>query len=44
MDTRTKATSRLLPIGELAERTGVPTTALRYYDDLGLVRPIARES
>jgi DNA-binding transcriptional MerR regulator len=37
-------TSRLLSIGELAERTGVPTTALRYYDQLGLVRPTARES
>jgi DNA-binding transcriptional MerR regulator len=44
MDTRPKATPRLLSIGELAERTGVPTTALRYYDELGLVRPTARES
>jgi DNA-binding transcriptional MerR regulator len=34
----------LLSIGELAERTGVATTALRYYDDLGLVRPAGRES
>ena len=34
----------LLSIGELAERTGVATTALRYYDDLGLVRPTARAS
>lgn len=31
-----------LSIGELAERTGVPTSALRYYDELGLVRPVAR--
>jgi len=31
-----------LSIGELSERTGVPTTALRYYDELGLVRPAAR--
>jgi len=31
-----------LPIGELAERTGVPATTLRYYDELGLVRPSAR--
>ena len=31
-------------IGELAERTGVATSALRYYDQLGLVRPGARES
>jgi DNA-binding transcriptional MerR regulator len=32
----------LRSIGELSERTGVPTTALRYYDELGLVRPAAR--
>ena len=36
--------SRLLSIGELAERTGVAVTALRYYDELGLVRPALRES
>lgn len=35
---------RLLSIGELAERSGVAATALRYYDELGLVRPIARVS
>jgi DNA-binding transcriptional MerR regulator len=34
----------LLSIGELAERTGVAATALRYYDQLGLVRPAERES
>ena len=34
----------LLSIGELAERTGVAITALRYYDDLGLVRPQGRVS
>lgn len=44
IDARSQATPTLLSIGELAERTGVPTTALRYYDDLGLVRPTARES
>ena len=33
----------MLTIGDLAERTGVAATALRYYDDLGLVRPSARE-
>src|SRR5438132_13793274 len=32
----------LLSIGQLAERTGVPTSALRYDDDLGLVRPATR--
>jgi DNA-binding transcriptional MerR regulator len=31
-----------LSIGELSERTGVATSALRYYDELGLVRPAAR--
>lgn len=36
--------AHLLSIGELAERTGVARTALRYYDDLGLVRPAARAS
>ncbi|MEU4425748.1 MerR family transcriptional regulator [Actinoplanes sp. NPDC024001] len=36
------ATEALLSIGELSERTGVPATTLRYYDDLGLVRPTTR--
>jgi DNA-binding transcriptional MerR regulator len=36
------ARSQVLTIGDLAERTGVATTALRYYDELGLVRPTAR--
>ena len=36
------ATPTLLFIGELSERTGVPATTLRYYDELGLVRPAAR--
>jgi DNA-binding transcriptional MerR regulator len=35
---------RLLSIGELARATGVPTTTLRYYDDLGLVRPADRQA
>jgi DNA-binding transcriptional MerR regulator len=35
---------RQLTIGELAEHTGVATTALRYYDELGLVRPTGRAS
>ena len=37
-------TPRLLSIGELAQRSGVATTALRYYDQLGLVRPATRAS
>jgi DNA-binding transcriptional MerR regulator len=32
----------MLAIGELAERTGVAATTLRYYDELGLVSPTAR--
>lgn len=35
---------RLISIGELAARTGVAITALRYYDELGLVRPVTRTS
>ena len=37
-DPTLSGTPRLLSIGELAERSGVATTALRYYDELGLVR------
>jgi DNA-binding transcriptional MerR regulator len=33
-----------LTIGELARRTGVTTSALRYYDELGLVPPTGRVS
>src|SRR5947208_578747 len=36
------AAPALLSIGALSERTGVPATTLRYYDELGLVRPAAR--
>jgi DNA-binding transcriptional MerR regulator len=36
------ALSQVLTIGELAQRTGVAATALRYYDELGLVSPAAR--
>lgn len=36
--------SEFLAIGELARRTGVTTSALRYYDELGLVRPTGRIS
>jgi DNA-binding transcriptional MerR regulator len=33
-----------MSIGELAERTGMSTSSLRYYDEIGLVTPAARES
>jgi DNA-binding transcriptional MerR regulator len=32
----------LVPIGELARRTGVATSALRYYEKIGLLSPAAR--
>src|ERR671919_2023046 len=32
----------LVPIGELARRTGVATSALRYYDRIGLLSPAGR--
>ncbi|HET6319809.1 MAG TPA: MerR family transcriptional regulator [Chloroflexota bacterium] len=34
----------LLSIGEVAARTGMATSALRYYEQLGLVRPLRRDS
>jgi DNA-binding transcriptional MerR regulator len=34
--------SHLLTIGELAQRVGVATSALRYYEELGLLRPVRR--
>jgi DNA-binding transcriptional MerR regulator len=34
----------VLTIGEVAERAGVATSALRYYDELGLLPPAARVS
>jgi DNA-binding transcriptional MerR regulator len=36
--------AKLRSIGELAGRSGVAPTALRYYDELGLVRPATRSS
>lgn len=42
--TRSTTAKGLLSIGELAERTGTAATALRYYDQLGLVQPSVRES
>jgi MerR family copper efflux transcriptional regulator len=36
--------SEFLTIGELARRTSVTTSTLRYYDELGLVRPSRRVS
>jgi MerR family redox-sensitive transcriptional activator SoxR len=36
--------SELLTIGEVAEQAGVATSALRYYDELGLLLPATRVS
>jgi DNA-binding transcriptional MerR regulator len=35
-------TAGLLTIGELARRTGLRTSALRFYEQLGLLRPATR--
>ncbi|MBS8228801.1 helix-turn-helix domain-containing protein [Vannielia litorea] len=34
---------KLLDIGELAERTGLPPSTLRYYEEIGLIRPVGRK-
>ncbi len=34
----------VLTIGEVARRTGVATSALRYYDEIGLLDPVTRVS
>lgn len=34
----------MLLIGELAEQTGLAPSAIRYYEDLGLVQPVTRRS
>ena len=35
---------QLMTIGDLGRRTGVATSALRYYEELGLLRPAGRVS
>jgi len=35
-------TSTLVPIGELASATGVAVSALRYYDEIGVITPAGR--
>jgi MerR family copper efflux transcriptional regulator len=39
-----KMSDQLLTIGELARRAGVATSALRYWEELGLLPPAARVS
>jgi len=43
MARRTGSPARTLSIGEVAERSGVAASALRYYEREGLVPPAARE-
>ena len=31
-------------IGEVAERTSLPTKTIRYYEDIGLVRPLRSDN
>jgi DNA-binding transcriptional MerR regulator len=44
MPGRSDTETCLLTIGELAQRVGVATSALRYYEELGLLRPVRRRS
>lgn len=39
-----EAESELLTIGELAQRVGVATSALRYYEEVGLLEPTERRA
>jgi MerR family transcriptional regulator, redox-sensitive transcriptional activator SoxR len=34
--------AELLPIGEVSRRTGLAVSAIRYYEERGLVHPVAR--
>ncbi|MGZ3694162.1 MAG: helix-turn-helix domain-containing protein [Bdellovibrionota bacterium] len=36
------AKSKIMDIGEVAEESGVPASALRYYEEKGLIRSIGR--
>jgi len=40
--TQTSASERLLRIQEVAEETGLTPRSIRYYEELGLLRPAAR--
>jgi DNA-binding transcriptional MerR regulator len=44
MEAEMEPEAELLKIGEVAQQAGVATSALRYYDDLGLVQPAHRTS
>ena len=36
------SSTRLLPIGEVAETTGIAVSAVRYYADIGVISSAAR--
>ena len=36
------SSTRLLPIGELAETTGIAVSAVRYYEDIGVISAATR--
>ena len=40
----TRETTQRLTIGDLAQQAGVATSALRYYEELGLLRPAERRA
>lgn len=40
----TRDAAGVIPIGELAQRTGVTTRTLRYWEELGLLRPSGHRS
>ncbi|MBF2047576.1 MAG: heavy metal-responsive transcriptional regulator [Leptolyngbya sp. IPPAS B-1204] len=42
--TSVAATNKLLKIGEVAERTGLPIKTIRYYDEIGLLTPTVERS
>lgn len=37
-------TNHLLKVGDVAERTGLPSKTIRYYDDIGLLSPTVERS
>jgi MerR family transcriptional regulator, copper efflux regulator len=44
MPTRITNDAELLPIDEVARRLGLRASAIRYYEERGLVRPLSRRS
>jgi len=38
-----RSSMKLLDIGVLAEKSGIPPSALRYYEEIGLIHSVARQ-